>query len=262
MVILQELKPSLTIKNLCINKSNLKILDSFSLKLFPGKITALVGWSGSGKSTAALALFNLKNSGLTLSYDEFFLSGEDASTFSETKWREIRGSKITMIPQNPAISFHPFISIENQFKEYYRNKKKILTLDQIIELICKYGIENPEYKVKLTPSALSGGEKQRLLIAMISGMDPEIIIADEPTTALDAINEKMSLKYLYNMVLEKNISLLLVSHDLRIVKNLADNVILLKDGQIMEEFTIMQKRIPKLNTEYAKNIFSSLKIPI
>ena len=240
-------------KNLRVTDSRgRKLLDNFNFQLSEGKIHALVGGSGSGKSTFCFAIQNLLLNNLNLEFDEFLIMGIDFKKISN--WKKWRGKEICYIPQNPADSFHPYFSLKTQILDTFKEIDVSISILQIIDLFEKFGIKNIEEKLEKSPFSLSGGERQRVLIAISSFIQPKIIIADEPTTALDSLNERIVLKDLIELINAGNTSLLLITHDRRIVRELADEVTVLKSGVSVEHFFLNNKSLEGLKEEYSKKL--------
>lgn len=229
-------------------------LQNFSFQLEKGEIHAIIGGSGSGKSSFALNLLNLSPEMHLESYQRYHLFGKDKKEYSEKDWVSLRGKRITLIPQNPVHSFHPYMSVGFQIADYLSQKQSPLSKQQIANLIGSVGIKEPEKKLHSRPDSLSGGERQRLLIAMSFLLNPEIIIADEPTTALDSFNEKLTLSLLAEQILKKNTSLILITHDKRLVRELAHKVTVLKHGKIIETFSWKKGTNPDYKNEYTKKL--------
>ncbi len=240
-------------KNLNVfDENGRKLLVDFNFQLSSGKIHALVGASGSGKSTFCFAIQNLLLKNLRLSFDEFFILGEDFKNIKN--WNQLRGKQFCYIPQNPADSFHPYFSLKTQIIDTFKEINIKISKIQIIEQLKKFDIKNPEEKLEKSPFSLSGGERQRVLIAISSFVQPKIIIADEPTTALDSLNERIVLKDLLELTKTGNASLLLITHDRRIVRELADEVTVLKDGKRIEYFPLNNKSLEGLSEEYTRKL--------
>ncbi len=236
-------------------------LQNFSFSLEKGEVHAIIGGSGSGKSSFAFNLLNLSPEMHIESYQTYQLFGRDKKDFSEKDWVSLRGKRITLIPQNPVHSFHPYMSVGFQITDYLAQKENPIPKTQIAELLGSVGIKDPQKKLHSRPNSLSGGERQRLLIAMSFLLNPEIIIADEPTTALDSFNEKLTLKLLADQILQKNTSLILITHDKRLVRELADKVTVLKHGKIMETFPWKKGVNPDYKNEYTKKLLEDEREP-
>lgn len=246
----------LEVKGLCIkDNSGRHILHNFDFILKKDSIHALIGESGSGKTSFATSLFHLTHPHLSLDFDSYNILGKSYFDYSEKDWVDIRGKKICLIPQNPGKSFHPFIPMGDQMKDYFRLKAPTLANEKsICEILEKVQIRDITKTYRSIPKNLSGGEKQRVLISMAIAVEPEIVVADEPTTALDSINEQRTLKLLYSLIKDRGIGLVLITHDMRIVKELADDVTVLKSGELIEKITLLNKDMNKLQSEYSQRL--------
>ncbi len=246
----------LEVKNLNIlDKSGRKILHQFDFTLRKDSIHALIGESGSGKTSFANSIFRLTHPELTLEFDSYSIFGKNYLDYSEKDWENLRGKKITLIPQNPGKSFHPYISIGEQMRDYFRLKAPTLANEKsILEILEQVQIRDPKKSYHAIPKNLSGGEKQRILVAMAISVKPEIVVADEPTTALDSFNEKLTLNLLYSLLKNSGIGLVLITHDMRIVRELADDVTVLKSGELIEKITLLNKNMNKLQSEYSQKL--------
>lgn len=244
------------VKNLKVqDKSGRFILNGFDFTLKKDSIHAVIGESGSGKTSFANSIFHLTHPELKISFDSYSILGKDYLDYSSKDWEYLRGKKITLIPQNPGKSFHPYISIGSQIQDYFRLKNPSLANEKsVLEILEQIQIRDVKKTFHSVPKNLSGGEKQRILVAMAIAVEPEIVIADEPTTALDSINEKLTLNLLYSLLKDRGIGLILITHDMRIVKELADDVSVLKSGVLIEKITLLNKNMNKLQSEYSQKL--------
>jgi len=208
---------------------------SFSLK--QGQTLGLVGESGCGKSVTAFSILNLVAEPGRIESGEILYRGRDIVSMSDEEVRRIRGKEISMIFQEPMSSLNPVFSVGFQISESIMlhlglNKKD--AKDRSIELLKLVGIPNPEKRFNSYPHEFSGGMRQRVMIAIALSVSPSILIADEPTTALDVTIQAQILDLLMKIQEEKKMSLLLITHDLGIVANIADNVAIMYAGEIVE----------------------------
>ena len=261
--------PLLEIENLSgdfIDKQNIiNAVNSVSLSIKKGQTLALVGESGSGKSVTALSIIQLlpypkaKHS----SSSSIKLRGEEIIGMNESQIRSIRGKKISMIFQEPMTSLNPFQRVGNQITEAIRIHNNLSLKDaklETISLLDKVKITGFREKVNSFPHQLSGGQRQRVMIAMALANRPDLLIADEPTTALDVIAEKQLLDLLSDLQDEFGMSILFVTHDLNIVKKFADTVCVMKDGEIVERGKVKEVfSFPK--DDYTKKLINSVPIP-
>lgn len=234
------------------------ILDSFSARIKEGSIHSIVGASGSGKSTFSYILLNIIRSNLRLQYKNLTILNREFKTIDN--WEMLRGKEIVYLPQNPAESFHPYLKIKSQIKDFLGKEKKNIEDSYLIELLSKFSLKNPEYVLNSKPDRLSGGERQRILLAISTEIRPKILIADEPTTALDSINEKLVLKDLIKLKENFQTTILLITHDRRIVKELADEVTVMKNGKNIEFFTMQKGSFPDLKEEYSRKLLLERRV--
>jgi peptide/nickel transport system ATP-binding protein len=235
------------------------ILDNFSWRIQQGKVYALIGESGSGKTTFAFSLFGMLPKNTKIAFEQFQLFGKSYDYWKKEKWKSIRGKKINMIPQNPHLAFHPYRKIGKQVQEYYSLVlDKNLSEQECCKHWAKFGIRDPERSFQSLPSQVSGGEKQRITIAMAQFSESEIIVADEPTTALDPIQEKNMIELLMNSLKTKNSSIVLITHNLKLMERIADEVMVIKSGKIVEVNSRINGNFPSWKSEYAKQLLGQL----
>jgi microcin C transport system ATP-binding protein len=213
-------------------------VDKVSFSLRKGETLALVGESGSGKSVSALSILKL------LPYPaaehpsgSIKFKGKELLSANERELRAVRGNDITMIFQEPMTSLNPLHSVERQIGEIlelHQNLKGEAARERIISLLTKVGIRDPETRLQDFPHQLSGGQRQRVMIAMALANNPDLLIADEPTTALDVTVQAQILKLLKELQAEYGMALLLITHDLGIVRHMADQVCVMQKGHLVE----------------------------
>ncbi len=202
-----------------------------------GETVALVGESGSGKSVTALSTVSLLPGSATVS-GSIRYQGEDLSNASEDKLMRVRGNDISFIFQEPMTSLNPLHTLEKQIREslaVHQGLTGEAARARVIELLEKVGIHNAAERLGSYPHQLSGGQRQRVMIAMALANGPELLIADEPTTALDVTIQAQILDLLYDLKQSEGMSLLFITHDLGIVRKIADRVCVMKDGEIVEQ---------------------------
>ncbi|QFT12512.1 microcin C ABC transporter ATP-binding protein YejF [Vibrio sp. THAF190c] len=233
----------LTIENLSVGfgrKNTIEqVTHNVSLSINKGETLALVGESGSGKSVTANSVLKLlpKGSSHYLTGRVNF-SGTDILSCSERQLRGIRGGRIGMIFQEPMVSLNPLHKVGKQLVEtlaIHRGMRTNKAQALAVEWLSKVGIRNPEQKINAYPHELSGGERQRVMIAMALINEPELLIADEPTTALDVSVQAQILDLLKDLQQELGMAMLFITHDLSIVRKIADRVAVMKDGELVEE---------------------------
>ena len=217
-------------------------VDGVNMKLFSDEILAIVGESGCGKSTLATTIMGLHNPNFTRSTGEILFEGKNLVGLSEKEFNEIRGEGIGMIFQDPLSSLNPLQRIGKQIEEglvYHTKMNAEERKARVLELIEQVGIPNPPRVARQYPHELSGGMRQRVIIAIALACKPKIIIADEPTTALDVTIQAQILDLLVEIQKEINAGIILITHDLGVVAQLADRVCVMYAGQIVEEAPVL-----------------------
>lgn len=232
---------------------------SFSIK--KGEIVALVGESGSGKSVSALSIMGLNESSIQYRPDsQINFNGKNLLTLKEKEMRKIRGDDIAMIFQDPMFSLNPVHPIGKQISEtimLHRNTPYKEAKKTALELLNKVGIPDAERRLNDYPHQLSGGMRQRVMIAIALSCDPKLLVADEPTTALDVTIQAQILNLLRDLRQELGVSILLITHDLGVVAEVADRVLVMYCGKIVEEGTV-QKVFEKPLHPYTKGLLDSI----
>ncbi|CAN5346612.1 ABC transporter ATP-binding protein [soil metagenome] len=213
-------------------------VDHVSFTINKGETLALVGESGSGKSVTALSVLKLlPYPAATHPSGEIRFKGQELLHADEKTLRQVRGAGITMIFQEPMTSLNPLHTVERQIGEIielHSDLRGAAMRRRIVELLSKVGIRNPETRLLDFPHQLSGGQRQRVMIAMALANEPDLLIADEPTTALDVTVQAQILKLLKDLQKESGMALLLITHDLGIVRHMADRVAVMQQGKIVE----------------------------
>jgi oligopeptide/dipeptide ABC transporter ATP-binding protein len=221
-----------------VEEGIVKAVDDVSFSLGRGETLGIVGESGSGKTVTSLSLLRLIPSppGKILS-GEILFKGEDILKLSNKKLRSIRGNMISMIFQDPMTSLNPVFSIGDQIGEtltIHQGLDKKERIVKAVELLKDVGISNPDMRVLQFPHHFSGGMRQRAMIAMAMAGKPEILIADEPTTALDVTIQAQILELMNKMKQEQNNAIIIISHDLGVIAEMADKIIIMYAGKIVE----------------------------
>ncbi len=235
----------LEIKNLTVEfqteDERVKAVKSLNLSIPKGKTVGLVGESGSGKSVTSLAIMGLiPNPPGRVSEGEILFNGEDLTKASNERMRELRGNKIAMIFQEPMTSLNPVFTTGNQIDEVlmlHQGMNKEQARKRTIELFEEVGIPTPKESVDKYPHQMSGGQKQRVMIAMAMACEPELLICDEPTTALDVTIQKQVLELMFDLQRRHNMSMLFITHDLAVIADIADEVAVMFRGDLVEQNT-------------------------
>ena len=220
------------------NNSKLKLVDDITLNLNKGKTTCIVGESGSGKSLTALSVMQLLSSQLTMSGNIFF-EGTNLLNLSKDEIRKKRGKDIAMIFQEPMTSLNPVLTIGYQIQEAIQVHQKISNVNlsiRVQELLKIVGI--PSSRSESYPDELSGGQRQRVMIAMAISSSPKLLIADEPTTALDVTVQAQILNLLNDLKLKFQMTMLFITHDFGVVEDIADDVAVMYQGKIVEKGSV------------------------
>ncbi|WP_326797240.1 ABC transporter ATP-binding protein [Streptomyces sp. NBC_01808] len=213
-----------------------RVVRGVDLDLVPGRVTALVGESGSGKSLTSLALMGLLPAGARVSAGTVEIEGRDTAGFTDAQWRQLRGAKVAMVFQDPMAALNPSFTVGWQIAETLRRRGtgRRAARERAVELMRTVGIPDAEAKYGAYPHEFSGGMRQRAVIAMALTLDPAVLLADEPTTALDVTVQAQILRLLARRQTEAGMAMLLVSHDLGVVARVAQDVAVMYAGRIVE----------------------------
>lgn len=236
-------------------------VDGVSFNLQKGETLAVVGESGSGKSITSLSIMRLvptppgKIVGGSITFD-----GENLLAKSEKEMRDIRGNRISMIFQEPMTSLNPVYRVGDQIAEslvIHKGLNKKEALDKAIEMLRLTGIPSPEKRVRDFPHQMSGGMRQRVMIAMALCCQPELLIADEPTTALDVTIQAQILELMQELQQQMNTAIILITHDLAVVAEVADRAVVMYCGKVVEEAPVMELFENPLHP-YTKGLLNSI----
>ena len=234
----QNVKETLNIENLNVELKKKNIIKNVNIKIFDGEIVGLVGESGCGKSITALSIIKLIDENvMKITSGKILFNDKNLLSKSDQFLRNIRGKEISMIFQEPMTSLNPVFTIGSQINEVlliHENLGKKVATERTIDLLKKVGIPSPHISINKYPHQLSGGQRQRVMIAMALACSPKLLIADEPTTALDVIVQAQILKIIKSLKKEYNMSVLLITHDLGLVQDFCDRVYVMYDGKIIE----------------------------
>ena len=245
------------------NQSSKSLVKNISFKIKKNEIIGLIGESGSGKSLTSLAILNLLNKDKFKVTGEVLFKGNDLLKISEEEMLKNRGAEISMIFQEPMSALNPTMKIGYQLYEMYKahqNKSFLEITNRIKKLIKKVKLEGVENLFEKYPHEISGGQKQRVMIVMALACNPKLLIADEPTTALDVTVQKEIIDILKLLQKSEGLSILFISHDLKLVSKITDRLVILKDGVIAE--TGINKKIFKAPiSDYTKALLSVIINP-
>lgn len=235
----------LDVKNLTtefkLKRGTVKAVDDISFTIDKGEILAIVGESGSGKSVTSLSIMGLLQKPGRIAGGEILFKAQNLNKMSQKELQKIRGNQISMIFQEPMTSLNPVARIKDQIMENILAHMKISkkqALVRTIEMLDTVGIPSPAERANDYPHQMSGGMRQRVMTAMALSCEPELLIADEPTTALDVTIQAQILELLYRMREKFHMAILLITHDLGVVSEAADRVIVMYCGKIVEEATV------------------------
>ena len=218
-------------------KGIVKAVNGVSYRVEPGKTLGIVGESGSGKSVSAMSILKLLDGNGYIDSGTITFKGRNLAECTINDMYQIRGNEISVIFQEPMTSLNPVYTIEKQLNEVYLTHQKITkkeASEKSLEMLKAVKIPNPESVMKQFPHQLSGGMRQRVMIAMALSCEPSLLIADEPTTALDVTIQAQILKLMNELKKEKGTSILFITHDLGVINQMADEVAVMYCGQVVE----------------------------
>jgi len=266
----------LSVKNLStefpVKKGIVRAVEDVSFDVDAGEILAIVGESGSGKSVTSLSVMGLLAEPGRVAAGSMEFEGRDLATLSEKDYRELRGNDMAMIFQEPMTSLNPVYRVGKQIVEAIRTHEKVSkkeARERAIDLLRKVGIPSPEKRIDDYPHQMSGGMRQRVMIAMALACNPKLLIADEPTTALDVTIQAQILDLLRRLRDDTGMAVLLITHDLGVVSETADRVVVMYCGQVVEEAEVralfdhpmhpytlgLLKSIPRLEDDDTKRLY-------
>lgn len=250
----------LEVKNLNIEvESGKRVVKDVAFNLKNGEILGIVGESGSGKSLTSLSVLGLFP---CMSESSIKLLGQEMTKADDKMWRSVRGEKIGFIFQEPMSSLNPLHKIGQQIAEtivLHQKSSHKEALDKALNLLKLVGIQNAEKRLNAYPFELSGGQRQRVMIAMAIANNPQLLIADEPTTALDVTVQEQIIALLLELRQKLGMAIIFISHDLSVIKKIADNVLVMKEGKIIEQGNVKQIfYAPK--ESYTKTLINSVNL--
>lgn len=234
--------PLIQVENLSVQfRTDEGVVDAVknvSFAVPKGKTVGLVGESGSGKSVSSLAIMRLiPNPPGKITAGKILFEGQDLLKLSEAQMRKVRGNRISMIFQEPMTSLNPVFTVGDQISEsliLHQNLSRSAALNRAIDLLNDVGIPKPKERINAYPHEMSGGQRQRVMIAMAIACKPDLLIADEPTTALDVTIQKQILELLASLQEQYKMSMLFITHDLGVIADIADEVVVMYRGQVVE----------------------------
>lgn len=251
--------PFLEVGSLSVSFGDTRVVDDLSFSVARGECVAIVGESGSGKSVTARSLLGLAGRGSRVTASTLTLAGRDLSAASERDWRSIRGSQVGLVLQDALVSLDPLRPIGREIGDVLRLHAKLspaAARSRVIELLASVGMPLPERALAQRSGELSGGLRQRALIASAIALDPPLLIADEPTTALDVTIQARILDLLAD-VKSRGTGILLISHDLAVVSAIADRVLVMKAGRIVESGDTAQL-LAEPREEYTRRLIAAV----
>ena len=256
--------PLLQVKNLStsfnVDSGEVRAVNGISFNLDKGKVLGIVGESGSGKSVTAYSIMRILVEPGRITGGEILFNGEDIVKYSKKQMREFRGKRVSIIFQDPMTSLNPVYTIGNQLREAIRlhtdrNREEVNA--RALEMLQLVGVNEPEKRLKQYPYELSGGMRQRVMIAMALACEPDILIADEPTTALDVTIQAQILELIQSLQKKMGMAVILVTHDLGVIADMCDNIVVMYGGRICERGTA-HEIFYNPRHEYTKGLLRSI----
>ena len=235
-------------------------VNGISFDLDVGEILGIVGESGSGKSVSAYSIMQILSDNGKIKSGKILYKGQDLATWNEKQMTSFRGKCCSIIFQDPMTSLNPVFTIENQLVEaitLHTEKRGKVAVDRAIELLSLVGINEPEKRIKQYPFELSGGMRQRVMIAMALACEPDILIADEPTTALDVTIQAQILELIQSLQKKLGMAVILVTHDLGVIADMCNSIIVMYGGRVCERGTA-DEIFYNPKHEYTKGLLRSI----
>ena len=263
----ENTRPLLEIKNLKTffktRNGTVKAVNDVSYSIMPGKTLGIVGESGSGKSVSAMSVLRLLDANGYIAGGTVTFDGQDLSKISTQEMYHIRGNKISVIFQEPMTSLNPVFSVKRQLSEpfrIHRGMSKKEATKAALKMLADVKIPNPEVVLKQYPHQLSGGMRQRVMIAMALACEPKLLIADEPTTALDVTIQAQILHLMNTLKQEHGTAIMFITHDLGVINQMADDVVVMYCGEVVERVpakTLFSKNV-KFSHPYTEGLLGSV----
>jgi len=242
------------------SKGDVHAVNGVSFNLDAGKILGIVGESGSGKSVTAYSIMRILESNGDITGGQILFKGKDITKFTEKEMREFRGKCCSIIFQDPMTSLNPVFTVGSQLKEaieLHTERKGKEAEARAIEMLTLVGVNEPEKRIKQYPFELSGGMRQRVMIAMALSCEPDILIADEPTTALDVTIQAQILELMQDLQKKLGMAIIMVTHDLGVIADMCDEIIVMYGGRVCERGTA-EHIFYNPKHEYTKGLLQSI----
>ena len=237
-------EPLLQVKNLCtsfnVDSGEVRAVNGISFNLEKGKVLGIVGESGSGKSVTAYSIMRILVEPGRITGGQILFNGEDIVKYSKKQMRQFRGKRVSIIFQDPMTSLNPVYTIGNQLREailLHTDRNREQANARALEMLQLVGVNEPEKRLKQYPHELSGGMRQRVMIAMALACEPDILIADEPTTALDVTIQAQILELMQDLQKKLGMAIIMITHDLGVIADMCDEIIVMYAGRICERGT-------------------------
>ena len=267
--------PLLQVKNLCtsfnVDSGEVRAVNGISFNLDRGRVLGIVGESGSGKSVTAYSIMRILVEPGKITGGQILFNGDDIVKYSNKQMREFRGKRVSIIFQDPMTSLNPVYTIGNQLREailLHTDRNREQANARALEMLQLVGVNEPEKRLKQYPYELSGGMRQRVMIAMALACEPDILIADEPTTALDVTIQAQILELMQELQRKMGMAIIMITHDLGVIADMCDEIIVMYAGRICERGTAdeifynprheytkgLLRSIPRLDTNHARLI--------
>ncbi len=242
------------------DKGEVMAVNGVSFNLDKGKILGIVGESGSGKSVTAYSIMQILESNGRIKEGQVLYKGEDITKYTEKQMRDFRGKCCSIIFQDPMTSLNPVFTVGNQLREaieLHTSRKGKEAEARAVEMLTLVGVNEPEKRVKQYPYELSGGMRQRVMIAMALACEPDILIADEPTTALDVTIQAQILELMQSLQKKLGMAIIMVTHDLGVIADMCDEIIVMYGGRVCERGTA-EDIFYRPRHEYTKGLLRSI----
>lgn len=256
--------PMLQVKNLCtsfnVDAGEVRAVNGISFNLDKGKVLGIVGESGSGKSVTAYSIMRILVEPGKIVGGEILFNGEDIVKYSKKQMREFRGKRVSIIFQDPMTSLNPTFTIGNQLREailLHTDRNRAEANARALEMLQLVGVNEPEKRLKQYPHELSGGMRQRVMIAMALACEPDILIADEPTTALDVTIQAQILELMKDLQKKMGMAIIMITHDLGVIADMCDKIIVMYAGRVCERGTV-DEIFYNPRHEYTKGLLRSI----